>query len=224
MFWSLFPLYPQDPTSCSPAPHGSYLGWQDDPERPGLRLAEASEGSLQHYLERHHDNIPASVRSKWCRQVVEAISYIHSHGIIHSDLRSENFLVHATAPDSLDLWLCDFGGAYCERLRLDGGHLPDEGFWDPNAPWESVVTTDLFSVGSILYHILTGHWPHGPKGPFERTPENVEAYRELVDNLFRQGQFPNVDDIDGGRIIRGCWKYAYATADEILKDLDSEDT
>lgn len=160
---------------------------------------------------------------KWCRQVVESIKYIHSHGIIHSDLRPENFLVHATAPESLDLWLCDFGGSTCERLGLDGGHLPDSGFMDPNAPLVSTISTDIFSIGSILYSILTGHWPYGQPGPMERTVEEMTKYGEHVDNLFRKGQFPNVQKVSGGRIILGCWTYAYATADEILKDLDCED-
>lgn len=171
----------------------------------------------------HNENIPMSVRKIWCRQVVQAVKFIHSHGIIHSDLRPDNFLVHATTPKSLDLWLCDFGGSTCERLGLDGGHLPDSGFWDPNGPWVSTISTDIFSVGSILYSIVTGHWPYSQPGPQERTEESVDAYSKLVDNLFGQGQFPNVDKLYGGRIIHGCWTHAYATADEILKDLDCED-
>lgn len=198
----------------------SYFGWHVDPE--GLRLAEASEGDLQRYLEQHED-MPIPTRRKWCRQVVGSISYIHSRGVIHSDLRPENFLVHATTPDSLDLWLCDLGGSFCERLDLDGGHLPDSGFMDPNAPPVSNISADLFSVGSILYTIVTGHWPHGQPGLVERTPEKRAEYCEYVDHLFRRGRFPELEGIPfGGRSILGCWTYIYTTADEILKDLDSD--
>ncbi|KAJ3578069.1 hypothetical protein NPX13_g2494 [Xylaria arbuscula] len=148
---------------CS-APALGYLGWQDTVR--GLLLAEASHGSLQRYLEENHDTISTPIRRKWCRQVVESIAYIHGRGVIHSDLRPDNFLVHAITPKSLDLWLCDFGGSTCEKLGLDGKHLPDPGFFNPNSEWVSTTATDIFSVGSILYAILTGHWPYRAPGPF----------------------------------------------------------
>jgi hypothetical protein len=42
---------------------------------------------------------------------------------------------------------------------LDGKHLPDPGFFDPNSDWVSHTATDIFSVGSILTLSLlgTGH-------------------------------------------------------------------
>ena len=46
-------------------------------------------------------------------------------GVIHSDLRPENFLVDASTPTSFDLWLCDFGESVCKELDIDGGSLPD---------------------------------------------------------------------------------------------------
>ncbi|KAI0810001.1 kinase-like domain-containing protein [Xylaria sp. FL0064] len=178
-----------------------YLGWHDTMR--GLLLAEASHGSLQRYLEENHDTIPTPVRRKWCRQVVESIAYIHGRGVIHSDLRPDNFLVHATTPKSLDLWLCDFGGSTCEKLGLDGKHLPDPGFFDPNSEWVSTPATDIFSVGSILYTILTGHWPYRAPGPF-KTMEEMESYDQQVEDLFRQGIFPDVEELLEGKIILGC--------------------
>ena len=186
-----------------------------------MLLAEASHGSLQRYLDENNDTIPPSVRKKWCRQVVESIAYIHSRGVIHSDLRPENFLVHATTPTSLDLWLCDFGGSTCEELGLDGKHLPDPGFFDPNSEWVSTPATDLFSVGSILYTILTGHWPYRGPGPF-KTAEEMEAYDQHVEELFRQGKFPDVEGLFGGRIILCCWTSKYTSADDVLQTLDLE--
>ncbi|KAF2243548.1 kinase-like protein [Trematosphaeria pertusa] len=82
----------------------------------GLLLSKASHSNLQRYLEANYDSIPLSIWQMWCRQVVESISYIHHHGVVHSDLRPDNFLVHATTSTSLDLWLCDFGGSTCEKL------------------------------------------------------------------------------------------------------------
>lgn len=199
-----------------------FFGWHDAPGAPqGLLLAEASRGSLQRVLDEDGGAIAPSARRRWCRQAVESIAHIHSRGVIHSDLRPENFLVHATTPASLDLWLCDFGGATCEKLGLDGGHLPDPGFFDPNSKWVSTPATDIFSIGSILYTIVTGHWPYRGSGPF-RTGDEMESYRLQVDDLFAQGKFPDVEGLFGGRVIMGCWTNKYATADDVLQDLTLE--
>jgi serine/threonine protein kinase len=130
-------------------------------------------------------------------------------------------LVHATTPKSLDLWLCDFGGSTCEKLGLDGKHLPDPGFFDPNSEWVSTPATDIFSVGSILYTILTGHWPYRAPGPF-KTVEEMESYDQQVEDLFRQGIFPDVEELLEGKIILGCWTSKYTSADNVLRALDLE--
>ncbi|KAG9230401.1 kinase-like domain-containing protein [Amylocarpus encephaloides] len=116
----------------------------------GLLLAEASHGNLQQYIDENNSFIPLSLRKKWCRQTAESITNLHSLGVIHSDLRPDNFLVHATSTASLDIWLCDFGGSTCEELGLDGGHLPEAGFFDPTQEYVSTPATDIFSLGSIL--------------------------------------------------------------------------
>jgi serine/threonine protein kinase len=166
-------------------------------------------GSLQHYLETNHSNIPLSIRQKWCRQVVESISYIHHNVVIHSDLRPDGFLVYATTPISLDLWLCDFGGSVCDKLGIDGMQLPDSGFFDPNAEWVATIATDIFSVGSVLYIIVLGHWPYRDPVPFKLNDEYCN-YNELVDQHFKI------------RSIRCQWTfwrfyYTWMLAEEVLQ-------
>ncbi len=186
-----------------------------------MLLSKASDGDLQHYLEANHDNIPLSIRQKWCRQVVESISYIHHHGVIHSDLRPENFLVHATTPTSLDLWLCDFGGSTCERLGVDGKQLPDPGFFDPNAEWVSTTATDIFSIGSVLYSIVSGHWPHRDPGPF-KSADDYRSYDDRVEEHFKKREYPDVHGLFGGTVMLGCWTKKYTSADDVLQALKQE--
>jgi serine/threonine protein kinase len=142
--------------------------------------------------------------------------------VIHSDLRPENFLVHATTPTSLDLLLCDFGGSTCLKLGLDGGHLPDYGFLDPNAGFESTEQTDIFSLASVFYTILTGHWPYRGLGGRFRNSEEMIHYEQLVTGLFGQRKFPEVDGLFGGAIITKCWLNEYTTAEEVVKALKLE--
>ncbi len=165
------------------------------------------------YLDHQNDSIDLALRLKWCRQSAEAIRYIHEKGVIHSDLRPENYLLHTSSNYFLDLYLCDFGGSVCGNI--DGGNLPDFGFFDPNEPWTSTPATDIFSLGSIFYTIMTGHWPHKSFGAFE-TVEEKSRYEERVDDLFRKGNWPNVEGIVGGIIMYGCWTKELKTAEDIM--------
>ncbi|KAE8150252.1 kinase-like domain-containing protein [Aspergillus avenaceus] len=190
-----------------------YIGISEAPR--GLLFEEASEGNLQAYIDQHNDTIDPSLRLKWCRQAAEAVQYIHQKGVIHSDLRPENFLLHSDSKGKLDLLLCDFGGSTCGEI--DGGHLPDPGFFNPCKPWMSTEAVDIFSLGSVFYTIMTGHWPYKSPGPFESVAEK-DDYEELVDALFASQKYPPVDDIPGGTVIYGCWTERYADVEALIRD------
>ncbi|KAI9683958.1 MAG: hypothetical protein M1829_004293 [Trizodia sp. TS-e1964] len=190
----------------------------------GILLAEASHGSLQSYIDTNNATMDDRLRWKFCLQVTEAIVYIHERGVVHSDMRPENYLVHETTTPSgeasVDIWLCDFGGANCPEAGLDGLKLPDDPFFDPRLPWESNPATDLFSLGSIIYAILTGFWPYRNTPPVR--DESILEYEDEVNKLFLDGKFPDVSHIAGGHIIKGCWDHKYKKATELLDAIKAE--
>ena len=156
-----------------------------------------------------------SLRLKWRMQAAEAIQFIHHKGVIHSDLRPENLLLHTVAESELDLLLCDFGGS--TNGEIDGLHLPDSGFFNPCDPPESTKNTDIFSLGSIYYAIMTGHWPYRSPGPLESL-EEMEKYQELVDSLFASKRFPPVDGLVAGPVIQRCWTGEYSDLGALIED------
>lgn len=196
-------------------------------EQPaGLLFAEANRGDLQRYLDKQNKNIDEALRLRWCLQAAQAITYIHSKSVIHSDLRPENFLLHAPNDngndDNPDLLLCDFGGSYCEieGKVIDGGNLPDAGFFDPNCEWVSNKDVDIFALGSVLYVIMTGHWPYKSPGPFASVQE-ADEYDEKVDALFMKREYPSVDGLQGGDIISDCWTKKIRDAGVIVARYDA---
>lgn len=183
----------------------------------GILLSEASHGTLQAYIDSNHADMPTSQRLDFCEQLAEAIVHLHSKGVIHSDMRPDNVLVHQVAQSSsVSLWLNDFGGSTCDELQLDGGHLPDIPFGDPRLPCESTPATDIFSLGTIFNTIMTGHWPFMNGPPDWKSAEDRLEYMSRVETLFEQGDFPAVSDLTGGVVIKRCWEHQYNTAEEVL--------
>ncbi|ATY58862.1 kinase-like domain [Cordyceps militaris] len=194
-----------------------YLGQQGR----GLLLGQASHSNLQAYID-STPSIDLRQRIIWCRQLAEAICYIHSRGVVHSDLRPRNVLVHETTAGSRDLLLCDFGGSTCDELGLDGGCLPDGPFYHPSFGSNSTPALDIFGLGSLYYTIMTGHWPYRSTSGAPETIDEKIAYEEEIARAFNNGRYPDVTRILGGRVILACWTKQYSTADEVLRALDRE--
>ncbi|KAF5019178.1 hypothetical protein F66182_8828 [Fusarium sp. NRRL 66182] len=184
-----------------------FLG-RSEPE--GFKFAEADKGNLQQYIDSSFHTMTPEIQAAWCLQAVEAIVYLHTKDVIHSDLRPENLLLYSRANGGIEMRLCDFGGStYGEEIGLN---LPDPGFFDTRKVPIPTPATDIFSLGSVFYTIMTGHWPHWADG------EELSAYGRRVDELFSRGEFPTVSNLYGGSVIQGCWNGKYVTANELLLD------
>ncbi|XP_077176919.1 striated muscle preferentially expressed protein kinase isoform X2 [Paroedura picta] len=101
----------------------------------------------------------SEIRS-YMRQVLEGISYLHHHGILHLDIKPENLLL--AEPGSDQVRICDFGNA--QELTPDEPQYCKYGtpeFVSPEIISQSPVSavTDVWPVGVITYLCLTGISP-----------------------------------------------------------------
>jgi eukaryotic-like serine/threonine-protein kinase len=109
-------------------------------------------------------------------QVLEALEYIHDNGVIHRDLKPENIMVDAHD----NIKLIDFGiaGDAGARRLTYAGFGATLGTADYISP-EQVkgkrgdARSDIFSVGVILYEMLTGHLPFTGSTPMEAMNDRV---------------------------------------------------
>jgi serine/threonine-protein kinase len=95
-------------------------------------------------------------------RVCDALEYLHTHQVVHRDLKPQNIMLCNDG----SLRIMDFGiakAASSKRITF-GGFSPTLGTPDYMAP-EQVKgqrgdeRTDIYSLGAILYEMLTGHLP-----------------------------------------------------------------
>jgi serine/threonine protein kinase len=187
----------------------------------GLLLDEANCGTLQSYID-GDSKIDDASRRTWSLQIAKALAHVHEKGIIHSNLSTTNVLVHDTG-ETLDLLLADFGGSRCLELNLDGNLLPDHAYLDPQATVEDfrLPKLDVFSLGVVLYIIMTGHYPFY-QSPAPQDQES-STYGDRVRALYREGKFPSLSGIQFGDVIAGCCcERRFETAREVVLALEAE--
>lgn len=106
---------------------------------------------------------PQEERIRLLIKVARAVDFAHRHGVLHRDLKPANIMVDAAG----EPWVCDFGLARRlegdSSLTLSGAALGTPQYMAPEQAGgqSGRVTTasDVYSLGAILYEMLTGRPP-----------------------------------------------------------------
>src|SRR6185437_6813664 len=111
------------------------------------------------------DNKPVSVKraAEYLREIAEIVEFAHQHGVLHRDLKPSNILIDADDR----VRITDFGLAKRVQSNRDltssGQVLGTPSYMSPEqaAAQRAMVgpASDVYSLGTILYELLTGRPP-----------------------------------------------------------------
>jgi serine/threonine protein kinase len=106
-------------------------------------------------------------------QILETVAFVHERGILHRDLKPQNILVTGGAEKAylLDFGLARWRGSDIKETTKEGISMGTPHFMSPEQARGEMKDlderSDIYSLGAILYQILTGFPPFLGKTPLD---------------------------------------------------------
>lgn len=178
----------------------------------GLLLEYCERGVLSDQIEGPFI-LTDSRKSLISNQVVGCLDFLHQRNYIHCDVHVRNIFLTskmvAKVGDLQGQLYRDDGSIEIETMSQEDAKSrhPDAG------EDEFTPRTDIFAVGTLLYHLWHGHPPFAEL--------DIHAHHDLIRAKFRQRKYPADLSLESGIdvIITKCWNSEYEGADEILNDM-----
>jgi serine/threonine-protein kinase len=160
---------------------------------------------------------PIRIAIDYTRQMLAALGFAHRHGIVHRDIKPHNVVVDVDGR----LKVTDFGIARSGASQLTevGSIIGTAQYLSPEQARGAPVDqrSDLYSVGIVLYEMLTGKVPFTGETPLEIAMKHLSEVpvppSELRDDV------PDDLDLIALRALAKDPEDRYQTAEEMQADL-----
>jgi serine/threonine protein kinase len=132
-----------------------------------LVMPYVAGGTLSNRIKEHGGPLPLRETARIFSQLCEAVDYAHQHKLVHRDIKPSNVLMQ----DARNIVLADFGIALDQgdpRLTVTGMGLGTAEYMAPEqARGQADHRSDIYSLGVVLYMMLSGHAPYTGSTPFD---------------------------------------------------------
>ena len=170
--------------------------------------------------------LPPTVAAQICIRILSALQHAHDNGIIHRDIKSQNILVNANG----HIKVSDFGIARVagsNTISKTDNVMGSVHYFSPEqAKGEEVANgSDLYSVGVVLYEMLTGQLPFDGETPVAVAMQHIGAKPRSVMELNPSVQpaFAHVVDKALAKHLDKRYADAVTMAQDIKRALEEPD-
>ncbi|MBK9118701.1 MAG: tetratricopeptide repeat protein [Phycisphaerales bacterium] len=158
-------------------------------------------------------------------KICDAVSEAHLRGVIHRDLKPGNIRIDEQGQPRI----LDFGLAKLTTVDESGPTMTQTGQFVGSLPWASPeqadgrgdlldIRTDVYSLGVILFQMLTGAYPYPVFGSMREVVGNITSAVPLRPSTLRRGI-----DADVETIVLKCLSKEparrYQSAGELARDV-----
>src|SRR5436190_9770893 len=160
---------------------------------------------------------PISVAIDYARQILAALKVAHRQGLVHRDIKPHNVLVDSEGR----IKVTDFGIARAgpSQMTEEGSIIGTAQYLSPEQAQGAPVTpaSDLYSVGIVLYELLTGTVPFAGESPVELAMKHLSKVPEPPSHI--RPEVPRDLDFVVMRALAKAPSERYQSADEMDADL-----
>jgi serine/threonine protein kinase/WD40 repeat protein len=165
--------------------------------------------------------LPAREAAECVRKIAEAVHYAHQHGILHRDLKPANILLRSDGEPHVT----DFGLAKRieadSALTLTGEILGSPAYMAPEqasgSPRQVTLAADIYSLGAILYELLTGQAPFAGITPIDTAHKVIHELPTAPEAI--NAAVPRDVAVICFKCLEKEPQRRYATAQELADDL-----
>jgi serine/threonine-protein kinase len=161
---------------------------------------------------------PINVAIEYARQILSALRFAHRHGIVHRDIKPHNVLVDGEGR----VKVTDFGIARAgtSQMTETGSIVGTAQYLSPEQAKGGEVDprSDLYSLGVVLYELLTGKTPFDGETPVEIAMKHLSTTPKPPSTL--RPDVPRELDMVVMRALAKNPDERYQSADEMEGDLE----
>jgi eukaryotic-like serine/threonine-protein kinase len=191
----------------------------DDPGTYYIAMEYLPGGSLKDRIN-SRGALPARTAAEVALQIAEALKAAHERDVVHRDIKPHNILV----TESGDLKVTDFGiarAATSSTMTRTGSIMgtahyisPEQALGEPAGP-----QSDLYSLGVVLYEMLTGELPFDAETPIGIAMKHVNESPKPPSEL--DSSIPEGLDAITLRLISKNPEERYPDESELIRDLEN---